>query len=150
MDDSAIPDDKEVEELQRTGLPNQKEHISRVLSKPRPSPTMDDLNRRTKDELVKMGAKMSSELAIKNKIIQELKGKEGWLVAEVATYKSQVSGVIATDKADVIADALVRNESSQMDPAKLNILKTLLSFKEQLQDAKDKVEQVFQRMHVLV
>ena len=125
------------------------ENIKKSINKTKLLESPENLSQKSKEELIKVLTKMTSEISIKNRIIYDLKGKEDWLTAELVSIKAQNTNPsgLEIDRSDILANIFSKADTGKLDPAKFSMLQTLMAFKVELQNAKDKVEQV--SLHLL-
>ncbi|RKO90079.1 hypothetical protein BDK51DRAFT_38161, partial [Blyttiomyces helicus] len=107
------------------------------------SPNSSDVSR-SREDLNRINSKLTAELNIKNKIIYDLKARENWMAAKLASAGAPlydgVSGLgDGEDYSDDIRSAA--EEGEEMEDAKQKLFHTLIYFKSEIVKAREVVEQ---------
>lgn len=98
---------------------------------------LKNLETRNQAELVAIAKKMVSEINIKNRIINESKTNEKWLVAQLLVSKDKA---IENDTAPSDLQAKINKASSSVQDKEF--LQTLMAFKGEINTAKKRLEEV--------
>lgn len=124
----------------RTNVPQ----VSSILS-PISPPSLDkaklllnDLESKSKPDLIALAKKLGSEINIKNRLINDAKADEKWLIAEIGVYK--VNNL--AEKKHRISE--LQKAVSLMATSNLekNIIESLIVLKNEFDDAKNALEKV--------
>ena len=105
---------------------------------------LKSLESKSKQELLGISKKMVSEINIKNRIINESKTNEKWILAQLAVAQNG-AGVVVGDNATALQTKFSRSSATVEDK---EFLQTLMAFKAELGSAKKKIEEVRACLHM--